>query len=290
MAELEQIQAIAAKYPQLKFKLGIRINIEMDDFFSRFGFDPRTDAFKYAIHVIRSVPNLQLVGLHTHSSRIDRSPNTYQSKLRYLIQLASRVFEKEELEYLNIGGGFWSKLDDNMRRQLQVEHLPTFDEYGHAVASLMKREFPDEDVELIMEPGLSVTANILDYVVKVIDIRVISGRNIATTTGSHQCVKPTGHKKALTVEIHREKENVWMDVVCDVVGYTCLEFDVLYHALRAPLQVGNYIQFRNVGGYTLVLKPPFIKLSPAILNVEGEQEVVVKAEERFEDAFRSYKF
>lgn len=128
--------AIAEKYPKRKFKLDLRINIGMDGFFSRFGFDPNTDAFKYAIHVIRSVPNLQLVGLHTHTSSADRTPSSYQLKFRHLIQIGSQLFRKGELEYIDIGGGFWSKLDDIMRKQFQMKHYPTFDEYGHAVGSL----------------------------------------------------------------------------------------------------------------------------------------------------------
>ena len=52
----------------------------------------------------------------------------------------------------------------------------------------------------------------------------------------------------------------------DVVGYTCMENDVLFRGFEGAIGAGDYAVFDNVGAYTNVLRPPFIRECPAILG------------------------
>ena len=75
-----------------------------------------------------------------------------------------------------------------------------------------------------------------------------------------------------------------------MVGYTCLEQDVLYRDFCGELSVGDYIEFGNVGGYSLVDKPPFIQPDcPMIAIKEGKQELIKRAE-TFEDIFKTFRW
>src|SRR5690606_14183679 len=130
--------------------------------------------------------------------------------------------------------------------------------------------------------------NILDFVCSVVNTRNIRGKNIFTTTGSFHNIKPSGHKKNLTVE--RFSPYPETSLKSDIVGYTCLENDIIYHDYPLQLYCGDFLRFKNVGAYTLVFKPIFIKLMPAIISLKDTGYTVVKERDNFEDLFRSYKF
>ena len=54
---------------------------------------------------------------------------------------------------------------------------------------------------------------------------------------------------------------------------------------------GDFVVFENVGAYTVVMKPPFIRPSPAILAWEGDHSfAVAKRAERLDDIFAAYSF
>ena len=54
----------------------------------------------------------------------------------------------------------------------------------------------------------------------------------------------------------------------------------------------DYVVFENVGAYTLVLKPPFIRPCPAVLAWDPESKAfeVIKRQEELSDVFTTYVF
>ena len=77
----------------------------------------------------------------------------------------------------------------------------------------------------------------------------------------------------------------------DPTGYTCLEQDILLPAYEGMLAVGDYIVFENTGGYSTVLKPPFIRPNCAMITEKAEGEyILIKKSETYEDIFHSYLY
>jgi diaminopimelate decarboxylase len=78
----------------------------------------------------------------------------------------------------------------------------------------------------------------------------------------------------------------------DVVGYTCMEHDVLFEKYSGPVAAGDYSLFSNVGAYTIVMKPPFIRPAPPIItyNRSSGQFETLKRREEFDDVFAAYTF
>jgi hypothetical protein len=77
----------------------------------------------------------------------------------------------------------------------------------------------------------------------------------------------------------------------DVVGYTCMEHDCLYRGYRGALRPGDFVVFENVGAYTIVMQPPFIRPAPAILIWDGEDSfALARRAERFDDLFGAFDF
>jgi diaminopimelate decarboxylase len=262
-----------------------------DNFFSRFGLDPESEELRQVFRIIAKHDNLKIVGLHTHSTRPAKNPNIFYNKLVSLIEFAKDCKLIEHLDYIDIGGGFYGKMDENIRAQFD-DIIPTYNDYGTLLGKTMKKYFPDEEVQLIIEPGVAVTVNILDYFVKIIDIKKIKTKYIALSSGTFYNIKPSGHKKNLSIEIYsRTKTTIQHNKnQYDIVGYTCLENDYLYSGYNGTLNVGDYCRFKNVGAYTIVFKPPFIKLAPPIFLLDNEKNETVREIENFEDTFKPYCF
>ena len=156
--------------------------------------------------------------------------------------------------------------------------------------------FPDDSgPELLLEPGIAITADIMRFVTKVIDIKTIRSRVTALLSGSIYNIKPTKNKRNLPIRVFHNTHNAKSrnaHGLIDLVGYTCMEDDCLYTGYQGSLAVGDYVVFDNVGAYTIVLKPPFIRPCPAIIayNSVLEEFEIVRHHEQFSDIFSTYVF
>ena len=74
----------------------------------------------------------------------------------------------------------------------------------------------------------------------------------------------------------------------NLVGYTCLEQDVLYRGYSGKIAVGDYVEFGNVGGYSLVDKPPFIQPNCAMISLNDTETKLIKRKETWDDIFESF--
>ena len=74
----------------------------------------------------------------------------------------------------------------------------------------------------------------------------------------------------------------------DFVGYTCLERDILYKSFSGMINVGDYVIFGNVGGYSNVDKPPFILPQCAMIGFDGSAFYTIKRKETTDDILSTY--
>ena len=71
--------------------------------------------------------------------------------------------------------------------------------------------------------------------------------------------------------------------------YDSKQLQNIKRAVLAKHTTTNYVIFNNVGAYTIVLKPPFIKPSPPIVTFKGRKCNLIRREEKFEDIFLTYQ-
>ena len=76
----------------------------------------------------------------------------------------------------------------------------------------------------------------------------------------------------------------------DLVGFTCIEGDVLYKNYTGSLGVDDAVVISNCGSYSLVMKPPFILPNFPVLDICGNQVEVIKRAETFDDIFHTFNF
>ncbi len=65
----------------------------------------------------------------------------------------------------------------------------------------------------------------------------------------------------------------------------------MYRGYTWPLDVGSTVVFDNIGSYSNVLKPPFIRPDAAMVEFGGDGHLaLLKRRETAEDIFRTYIF
>lgn len=292
MYEIEHVVDFAATHHNKEIKVGLRVNFDISTNgvsphqegyeISRFGFCAKNGSLLYAFNELKSNRNIQVVGLHGHFSTRKRSVKTYEKITQGLCNIA-KEFISDSLEYIDVGGGIYGELPESFRI-----NAPTFDEYAETICQIMNNEFGhlENKPRLILEPGIAMVANAFTFAAKVIDIKKIRDDHFVLVDGSVHNIKPTMHKSNLPMRIIRQQEEVNSNEMFNIVGYTCMEKDYLAHAVKDELPAKNdFIIFENVGAYTIVFNPPFIKERPGIVAFVGDDFFIVRKKETIKQFF-----
>lgn len=292
--EIAVVKQVAVRAQGAKLNVGLRCNFDLGgDRISRFGFDVEAPEFHHAVECLRRIPGCDLVGLHFHSSTGHRSVESYALRTKRMLELTSACFPASPPRFLNVGGGYFSRMDETLRAQF-TDPVPGYGDYAEAVAAQVAAFYGPDGPELIVEPGTAIVADTVRFVARVLGVKRVRSRTVALVAGSIHNIKPTLHNKAVPMSVLRGPHGVESDIrgEMDIVGYTCMEHDVLAEKHAGPIGSGDYVVFGNVGAYTLVMKPPFIRPSPPVLahrNGTASIEVLRRAETT-DDVFSTYVF
>lgn len=290
--EIDHIITYCMENPLQHVKLGIRVNFDISQSNknvlqegyknSRFGICVANGDFEYALKKLSQVENITVTGLHGHFSTNERKVETYITITKELCRIAKKYI-KGNLEYIDIGGGFYGELPPEF-----AITAPTFDEYACAICKVLNSEFLIEEKRpfLIVEPGISLVANVFTFIAKVMETKKIAEQFFVVVDGSVHNIKPTMHKRNLPMQIFYSKEDNPENGLFHIVGYTCMEKDYLaYEVAGKPPTQNDYILFENVGAYTIVFNPPFIKERPAVVAFDGNSYLEVRKRETLNEFF-----
>lgn len=289
--EIESLKKYIERNPEGHFKVGLRASFDLtvdgnnplqSGFqLSRFGFCVENGNLESAIDELKRIPNLKIVGLHGHFSTSTRSINVYRKITQTLCDL-SKKYLANTLEYIDIGGGMYGNIPKSMRKK----DVPSFDDYAEAVCEIMNKEkdyFKQEPL-LIVEPGLSMVVDTFQFYCKVMDIKVNQDEYFVLVKGSVHNIKPTMHPMNMPMEHIRMHDTLYKKGQYNVVGYTCMEKDYLSIDFEGSIpKQGDFLIFKNVGAYTIVFDPPFIKERPPIISMDGNNFSLVRKREMIND-------
>ncbi len=292
--EVELAETIAARFPNTTLHVGLRCSFPIgDENVSRFGFDASSGNLEMAINRLRKLANCDIVGLHCHFSTKHRSLESFTLRTSKLLELCRYYFGPAGPRLIDIGGGFFSPMSSDLQKLFEVE-APGYGEYAAAVAPLLAKAYPaGNGPELIVEPGSALVADAMLFVARIVEIKTIASRRLAVAAGSIHNIKPTLHNKNMPVRIFSAcQPSEQRTAPVDIVGYTCMEHDCLHHGCDQEISIGDYAVFENVGAYTIVMKPPFIQPSPAIVATKPGSPgfELVKHREEMSDLFSTYLF
>lgn len=290
LQEAEQIARAARTDTERKFEAALRINLDVgQSFVSRFGIEPKD--IKAAIEILNRAGNVTVNGLHCHISRC-RNLDAWRSRITQMLKYADELIQAP-LQYINLGSGMYGSMDPEFAAHFN--DVSTYEEYAAAVAGAMAEHYAQLAYEkkpvLITEPGTTLVNRFVDLISRVDAIKTIRGKHFAVLNCSEHNLGEVCTLKELPMRIipnAMKREDY--DAV-DFVGYTCLEQDVMRRGVSTKIGVGDYAVFGNVGGYSNVLKPPFILPNCAMiaLNKNGETSLI-KKKETYEDILHTYIF
>lgn len=286
--EIGLITEIARKYPDRKLNVGVRCNFDINDnVVSRFGFDIESEDFCKAMAVFRENKNLSLTGLQCHFAV--RRLDTWKPRAEGMLALVDKMGIVPE--HIDLGGGMFGKMDDSLKAQFDSE-IPTYKQYAEAAASVFAEHFKNTENKpmLLIEPGSALVGDCMHFAAKVVNIKEVRGKKIATLLGSIYNINPTLNKKNPPIEVYpmggEQKE--YEDL--DFGGFTCIESDYLYRHYNGRLAEGDMVVFGNAGSYSVVLKPPFILPNFPIIDLSEGKVEIVKRGETFDDLFQTFIF
>lgn len=286
IGEIITIEKISEKVPDLPLKVGIRCNFDIGDGdVSRFGLDVNSRDFAETVKRLDMRENTKRFGLHCHFAA--RGMEAWDRKINGMIKIVNSLDNPPT--FVDVGGGFFGKMEPCLERQFTGD-IPKFEKYAEIVGSKISRLFVDSSAHtLLIEPGTALVSNAMSFVTKVIDIKKIRHQWIATVAGSKFNINPLSSNINLPVERHSRGNELGIEYNnIDIAGYTCIESDYLFKGYSGTLALGDYIIFKNVGPYSVVLKPPFISPNVPIIAVTGSDTKIVKRMEMFEDIFQTY--
>ena len=295
--EIDIVEKIAQDNPEINMSIGIRCNFDIgDSVTSRFGFDINREDFYHAFGRLKRIDNISIKGLHCHFP--NRNIESYIIRVDKMLHLSNQLFSSPP-EFIDLGGGFSGKMNESLKKQFKYK-VPSYQEYAEAIAAKFRDFYKhldeSEKPNLLLEPGTALVADTMKFVVKVIDIKTIRNKIIATVSGSKYNIIPTSAGGInLPITVYRKSENdryyEEYDSV-DIAGYTCIENDYLYKGYKGSLKRGDYLVFDNVGSYSIVLKPPFILPNCPIIeyNPKKNSYEIIKRREETEDIFRTFNF
>ena len=286
--EIDLIVEIAKKYPNHKLNIGIRCNFDVNDgVVSRFGFDIESEDFNRAIGLFGLYKNLYLINLQCHFAT--RRLDTWKPRAEGMLALVEKIGIIPER--IDLGGGLFGKMADSLKAQFDSE-IPTYKQYAEAVASVFADYFKDVENKpvLLIEPGSALVGDCMHFASRVVNIKDVRGKSIATLLGSIYNINPTLNKKNPPIEVYSMGGDQKEYVDLDFGGFTCIESDYLYRHFDGKLAKGDMVVFGNVGSYSVVLKPPFILPNFPIIDISDGELEIIKRGESFDDLFHTFSF
>lgn len=286
--EIEIVSKIVGSHKDRTFEVGIRCNMDIgQEEPSRFGFDVASGELFEAVQKLNALSNLSVTGLHCHLPF--RSLDSFQDRMQGLRKILSQM-PGYHWSYISLGGGYMGGVSEEMAKAFSFKP-PAFREYAKVVAGGISEIYKEERQKprLIIEPGSALAANTMKYVTRVVSIKQVRNKHIATLSGSVYNINPStkGIRRPITV-YSNQPETFYAEI--DMAGYTCIESDYLYKGYKGNLSEEDFVVFHNVGSYSLVMKPPFILPDVPCVEVDGEKLITVKRKQQLESVFGDFVY
>jgi len=263
--QIDAIKKISEKFSSIE--LGVRYNSTKVFSDCRFGFNYENGDLARAVETLNSIDNVTITSLHSHYSSFDKSPAFFERRARKSIEI-HRSLGLADLHTINIGGGFMGKLPEALLKQLGNVNY-SFESYAKVLGQCFRDAYRQNGPRLIIEPGVSLVANAMKLVAKVLEIKEMHGRCYAVVDTSINVLNPTRSKVTPSLSLFSRCESSGDEKEYMLVGNTCMEFDILVKSFKGMLSTGDFVVFDNRGAYSNNFTPAFIMPPPGIITTDG---------------------
>ena len=295
--EFKWIEEFANK-SKIFCRIGIRLNFDLSDSPSRFGIDVNEKIVQEIIDRSNSSEFLSLESLHYHYA--SRKLLTWKICTEKFISFLSSIDPKilNDLRYISLGGGMFSRMNEYLKEQLSPD-IPSFNEYAESSIKYLSKYLNNQNhfnsikPEILIEPGTALASKAIDFVAQVVSIKKINNIVYINTTGSKYNMNPSSARINSPIQILNfnlaSSVNVKNAKLC---GYTCIESDLIHNNFNGKVSIGDLIIFKEVGSYSVVMKPPFILPDVPIIEFDKVKKKfeIVRYKQTFDDIFNNFKF
>ena len=229
---------------------------------SKFGLP--IDQIPSAISRIRSIPTIDLQGLHAHIGSQVLDLEQFEAGMAVLAKL-------ERFRVYDVGGGLGV-------RYVHDDKAPSIGEYAKRLAGALHKEI-GEDVDLLVEPGRSLIAPVGLTLYRIVTVKRAARTYVAVDGGMGDNLEHSlyGQEFAPLV-VGRWSEE---PVVADLVGRHCEAGDVITpHVTLANPQVGDLVAVPVTGAYCFTMSNNYNAAlrPPVVFCSEGAARLGVRRE------------
>ena len=275
--DLDIIHEILSENAEIVAKVAFRLNSDYNEDSSRFGQPIQT--IIQQISELKGNPLFEIFGFHVHLPH--RSLDSFAHRVEVLIETLNKV-DLPNIKYINIGGGYFGQLSPVLKQALGIASVPSYKDYGKLIGGKLFEFFSNRNggniPTLYLEPGSSVIADCFTFVSKIHTIKSFTNREILVSFAGRHLVSPTNKTIKLPCEIVKVQNNGKSNgQTCqyEIAGYTCIESDTLGVAdgdsIVEPSEI--FVEFTNVGSYSIVMGSNFILPEPPIYRLDAENNL-----------------
>ncbi|MGH2819501.1 MAG: alanine racemase [Actinomycetota bacterium] len=274
---MEELRAVADLGASGAAQVGIRVPAGVRGARSRFGIDTDDPATRAEVRRMLATRAVQIDGIHCHTS-VARSAESFGARLRTIAETFDSLRPGVRPDFLDVGGGMMSAVPEDIALQLSFP-VETYADYAEALGHELHSFYGNDQPRLIVEPGMGLLADTMSLYAPVISVKRGASHTVAVVMASVLDVKPLRGAIEPSIRVVRANGEGSGEAApgVELTGNTCMEIDVLHNALEVtgpPLRAGDILEIRNVGAYSISLRPNFIEPAPAVLALGPEPEVL----------------
>lgn len=246
--------------------VGIRVNIDYlkkgnKNFKyenSRFGIDlNETNLFEKLTNT-----KVKISCIHSHNSNHTKNPKIYALILDELCNLIKK-FNLYNVKKIDLGGGY--KI---------AEKFWNFSDYTIELNNTLNNNNMAH-IKLIYEPGNSLVRTSANYIIKIIDKKVINNRTYLITDGTKYHLELRNSEIPFDYDIQRNNQYNHRCILKHqiVTGCTCRNLDIFLELNNSlELEIGDVIIFYSVGAYALNRVPNFLIERPKVYYLKNNPD------------------
>jgi len=271
-----------------KPRVAIRVNMDTGIYpkWDRYGFNFENGQAWNALTRILNAPNLELIGLHCHIGTFMLSPTAYEIAARNLCELAWSAKERfgKMVQYLDLGGGFPSTNTLKGAYLPGTDTVPSIDQFADAITDvILGYGFRQEELPLlILETGRALVDDAGYLLGTVLATKRLSDGRRATVLdfGINNLVTSTWYEHKISPT--RKSGDQTEEMV--LYGPLCMNIDVVRESIVMPLmEKGDQVVVHRAGAYNLSQWTQFIKLRPAVVLIDQENQThIIREAENIE--------
>jgi len=238
---------------------------------SKFGID--LDEAERLLAEATRFPHVDLAGLHVHVGSQLASPEaTVEAVCKALV-----LIDRYRLRMLDIGGGFPVNYGAG---ESSTTLTPDPSVFAQALAPMLRHR----DLELLIEPGRSIVADVGLLLTRVLNVKQREGRQmVVVDAGMTELIRPAlyGAYHPI-VPLDMQQADL---VATDVVGPVCESADAFARDRPLPpLKRGDLLAITHAGAYGMSMASNYnSRPRPAEVMVDGALVSLIRKRETFED-------